>query len=143
MREVYTQILIEAPVEKIWSVLTDLASYEEWNPFVVFGRGQIKPGEKITVRAKPKGSRGMTFTPRVVRYDPPRAFSWLGHLFVPGLADGEHIHELIPQADGKSVLYIHRDEFSGLLIPLLWKRLSRVTRQGFEGMNGALKTYLE
>jgi uncharacterized membrane protein len=39
MKEIHTEIEINAPAEKVWRVLTDFAAYPEWNPFV--GRFQI------------------------------------------------------------------------------------------------------
>lgn len=41
MRKVHTQIDIDAPVTKVWELITDLEGYAEWNPFVVMGKGPI------------------------------------------------------------------------------------------------------
>ena len=32
---IHTQIDIGAPIGTVWDVLTDLAAYREWNPFVL------------------------------------------------------------------------------------------------------------
>ena len=40
MKEIHTEIEINAPAEKIWKVLTDFAAYPEWNPFVRRGEGR-------------------------------------------------------------------------------------------------------
>src|SRR5208337_3854746 len=39
MKEIHTEIEINAPAEKVWKVLTDFAAYPEWNPFVRCGAG--------------------------------------------------------------------------------------------------------
>jgi uncharacterized protein YndB with AHSA1/START domain len=32
MKEIHTEIEINASAEKVWRVLTDFAAYSEWNP---------------------------------------------------------------------------------------------------------------
>ena len=34
MRQISTEIEINAPVETVWSILTDFDKYPDWNPFV-------------------------------------------------------------------------------------------------------------
>ena len=34
MKELRSQIEIEAPADRVWQVLTDFATYPEWNPFI-------------------------------------------------------------------------------------------------------------
>jgi hypothetical protein len=142
MRKVHTQIDIEAPVRKVWEIITDLDHYADWNPFVVMGKGPVKEGETVTVRARPDGAPAKTFHPVITKCVPEKELRWLGHFLLPGLVDGEHIHILKPLGENRT-LYIHDDEFSGLLVPLVWARLEAVTRKGFEKMNEALKEKAE
>lgn len=142
MKKVHTQIDINAPVRKVWKLITDLEGYVDWNPFVVMGQGPIRQGEKITVRAEPDGAPGKTFRPVITRLVPEKELRWLGHFILPGLVDGEHIHILEP-LDENRTRYIHDDEFSGWLLPMVWPKLEHVTRIGFEKMNMALKNHLE
>ncbi len=142
MRKVHTQIDIDAPAKKIWELITDLESYEQWNPFVVMGKGPIRQGEKITVRAQPDGKPGLTSHPVITKIVPGKELRWLGHFPLPGLVNGEHIHILEPLGKNRT-RYIHDDEFTGLLLPLVWGRLESVTRTGFEKMNRALKKTAE
>jgi hypothetical protein len=142
MRTVHTQIDIDAPVYKVWELITDLEHYAEWNPFVVMGRGPIRLGEKITVRAQPAGTPGKTFHPVITRLVPEKELRWLGHFLVPGLVSGEHIHILESLGENRT-RYIHDDAFSGILLPVVWSRLAAVTRRGFEKMNKALKERAE
>jgi hypothetical protein len=41
------------------------------------------------------------------------------------------------------VRFVHREEFTGILVPLLWRSLDRDTRRGFEEMNRRLKELAE
>jgi hypothetical protein len=63
-------------------------------------------------------------------------------LLVPGLFDGEHMFE-IEELDPDRVLFIQREVFKGLLVPLLARSLDRDTQRGFEEMNRALRERAE
>lgn len=142
MKSIETDILIHAPAEEVWNILTDFSRYPEWNPFVQRIEGSPYEGEKLEVVIAPPGVKPMRFRPKVVRADPSRELCWLGHLLVPGLFDGEHHLELIAQGE-KSTCFVQREYFSGLLVPLFWKRLDENTREGFVAMNEALKARAE
>ena len=138
MKEIHTEIEINAPAEKVWKVLTDFAAYPEWNPFVRRGEGEVRVGARLHVYIQPSGGKGMSFRPTVLVADPNRELRWLGHLWVRGLFDGEHSFSIEPLVEGR-VRFVQRERFGGLLLPLLSKMLDGDTRRGFEEMNQALK----
>jgi len=78
----------------------------------------------------------------VIKAEPNRQLRWLGHLLLPGIFDGEHIFE-IEEVDRDRVLFIQREVFKGLLVPLLARCLDRDTQRGFEEMNGAVRERAE
>ena len=51
MTEITATIEIAAPPEQVWAVLTDLASYPQWNPLFRKVSGQLSPGSRITDRS--------------------------------------------------------------------------------------------
>lgn len=140
--EINTQILIKANAEKVWAVLTDAKSYPLWNPFIKSMQGELKVGNKIEVKIQPPSSNLMTFKPTVINLDPCKRLSWLGHLFINGLFDGEHKFEIVDNQDG-SVTFLQSEEFKGLLIPLFGEKMWNNTRDGFELMNKKLKEVCE
>ena len=142
MKELYSEIEIDASAERVWGVLTDFASYPEWNPFIRSISGEPTTGERLEVRIEPPGGRGMIFRPTVLKAEDNRELRWLGHLLVPGLFDGEHSLALQP-LDEKRVRFIQREAFKGLLVPLLSRSLDNNTLRGFEEMNRALKERAE
>lgn len=141
MKVLHTEIEIDAPAERVWRVLTNLAAYTEWNPFVRCADGEVKVGARLRVSIEPPGGRGMSFRPTVLVADPDRELRWLGRLWVPGLFDGEHSFVIEPLEEER-VRFIQRERFRGLLVPLS-KILDGATRRGFEKMNRALKLRCE
>ncbi|MEM7337375.1 MAG: SRPBCC domain-containing protein [Actinomycetota bacterium] len=139
---IHTEIDIDAAPEVVWSVLTDLDGYAEWNPFMTESSGTVAVGERLTNRMHPPGGRAITFKPTVTAVDHGRVFEWLGRLWVNGLFDGRHRFELTPIAGGGTHLD-HSESFSGVLVRVLRSSLDTQTREGFEAMNAALKARAE
>jgi hypothetical protein len=140
--EITTEILINTTPTKVWSILTNFDNYPNWNPFIKSIKGEVKIGNKIVARIEPPESKGMTFKPTILSLKTNKEWSWLGHLFIPGLFDGEHKFELIDNGNGTTT-FIHSEKFKGVLVPLFKKQLENSTRNGFEEMNRKLKELAE
>jgi hypothetical protein len=142
MKEIYTEIEIQASDDKVWRILTDFKSYPLWNPFIRKADGNIKLGDKLQIILQPPGSTKMSFSPTVIKLEDKRELRWLGHLLIPGLFDGEHIF-VIKQMKSNKVKFIQREIFKGLLVPLFAGKLYLGTKNGFMEMNIALKKLAE
>jgi hypothetical protein len=142
MKELHSQIDIDASPERVWDILTDFASYPQWNPFIRRISGELKAGQRLEVRLEPPDSRGITLRPTVLSAEPNRELRWLGHLFVPGLFDAEHSLSIQPLEENR-VRFVQSEVFKGALVPLLARSLDNNTLRGFEQMNGALKEQAE
>jgi hypothetical protein len=140
--ELRTEIEINAPAERVWSMLTDFGSFPEWNPFIRRLEGEAKQGAKLEVRLEPPGGRGMTFRPTIRRFEANREFAWLGRVVLPGVFDGEHVFAIEPVGSGK-VRFVQRERFTGVLAPLILRMVGESTQRGFQEMNQALKERAE
>lgn len=138
MKSLHTEIEINAPVNIVWKILTDFQSYPDWNPFIRSFDSDPEPGRQFSVTIQPTGKKPMTFKPVCLSLLPEKEFRWMGHLFIKRLFDGEHIFELKKLDDNRTLL-IQRENFRGILVPLLWKQIDTSTRSGFEKMNQKLK----
>ncbi len=139
MSELRTEIEINATPERVWQILTDTEKFPEWNPFIHRFKGNLVVGETLNVFLGESPTKGMTFRPQVLAVTPNRAFRWLGHLFINGIFDGEHIFEIEP-LDTNRIRFIQREKFNGILVPVF---NFDSTRRGFEAMNRALKERAE
>ena len=142
MKELRSEIEIQASAERVWQLLTDFASFPQWNPFIRSARGEVKVGAPLEVHIQPSGASGMTFKPTVLKAESNHELRWLGRLLIPGLFDGEHIFT-IETLGANRVRFIQREVFTGLLVAILAGSLDSDTRRGFEEMNQALKTRAE
>jgi hypothetical protein len=136
-----TSVDIESTSERVWDVLTDLAAYPEWNPFIVAADGQVELGGQLTLTMQPVGARRVTVRPTVLEVTFGRRLRWLGRLGVRGLLDAEHDFAISDLGSG--VRLRHAERFRGLLVPLAARSLTRHTLPAFDAMNRALKERAE
>lgn len=134
-----TEIQIAAAPEDVWDVLVDLDRYAEWNPFITDASGVPSPGERLALKMAANG-RTFTVRPIVMQRREPHTLGWRGRFGLPGLFDADHTHELHPI--GAGTRYVQREEFTGLLVPLLGKTLA-ATDVAFHEMNRALQRRVE
>jgi len=141
MKEIQTQIEIQASPEKIWNILMDFDHYPEWNPFIKSISGDKKPGSKLTNFIQPPGENGMTFKPVVLINKANQEFRWLGKLWGGGFFNGEH-YFILKDLGNNTIQFIHGEKFTGILVGMLGGMLKN-TKNGFELMNQALKARAE
>ncbi|HLR00514.1 MAG TPA: SRPBCC domain-containing protein [Sphingobacterium sp.] len=139
--EIKTKILIHAEPEKVWAVLNDINNYPNWNPFILYIKGEMKVGQRISIKIKSPDAKAMNFYPKVLVSDVNREIRWIGHLWIAGLFDGEHVFKLINNEDGTTT-FIQNERFTGILTPLLKKQI-KISKKGFEAMNIKLKEWVE
>ena len=140
-RHLETEILIQAPPERVWRVLTDFSAYPDWNPFIESLEGSAEAGTYLKLCLRTPDGKRHRFRPVVLQATPSRRLRWLGRVGVPGLFDGEHDFELIPEGTG--TLFRQSETFQGFLVPLLWGQVGAATHAGFMAMNAALKARAE
>ncbi|NOX88726.1 MAG: SRPBCC domain-containing protein [Calditrichaeota bacterium] len=142
MRTIFTELIIDAPIEKVWAALSDFSQYATWNPFIIYAKGTLQPGKKISVIVKAPGEKPRLFKPKIIKVTEGKEFRWLGKMLLPGVFDVEHIFCLSSVEENKTK-FVHNEHFKGLLVPLLWGRLEWSTLAGFKKMNKALKDLCE
>jgi hypothetical protein len=142
VKKLDNEVEINASAERVWHLLTDFASFPQWNPFIQSARGEPKAGVQLEVMIRPSGTAGMTSRPTVLMAEPNRELRWLERRLIPGLLDVEHIFTIQPLAAGR-VRFTQREIFTGLFSSFPARRRNADTRRGFREMNQALKKRAE
>lgn len=140
MREIRTEIEIRRPRQEVWDILADFDRYPEWNPFLRV-EGDARARAKVRLTTRPPGRPRNTQTAEVLTAWEPRHLRIQGVLIQPWLFSGTHIFELKEQA-GRT-LFTNREEFEGVLAPVVLFLLGRNLPRGFHAMNHALKRRVE
>ena len=104
---------IQAPPERILSILTDASAYPTWGSGVMKVEGRIADGEKITVHSEVAAGRAF---PVKVAIRPPSEMTWTGGMPL-GLFTGRRTFRLSP-SDGSTKVTM-REEYSGPLMGMM------------------------
>ncbi len=119
MKSYEADSVINADAERVWRVLTDGAHYPTWDSGVERVDGTIAAGAKIKVFSEV--SPGRAFPVRVTEFTPGRRMRWTGGMPL-GLFTGERTFTLTPLDNGTTRFTV-REEFTGPLLPLIWKSM--------------------
>ncbi|MGE0310808.1 MAG: SRPBCC family protein [Lautropia sp.] len=138
MKSFASSIVIRGTPEAIWQVLTDASAYPRWNTTVSRVDGTIAPGGTVTVHARI--APGRAFPVKVAAWDAPRRMVWSGGMPL-GLFKGERVFELQPKTEG-SVEFTMREDYSGLLAPLITKSIPDL-QPAFDEFAACLKARVE
>jgi hypothetical protein len=108
---------IRASTKTIWSLLTNAARYPTWNSTVTSLEGEIRTGEKLSLRVTLDPKR--TFSPKVTRLDDTQMVWSDG--FAP-MFRGVRTFTLTPKSNGVTE-FAMEEVFSGAMLPLIRKSL--------------------
>jgi hypothetical protein len=137
----HTELVIPAAKETIWNVLTDLESYQKWNPFTpkIDTNWEIDQPVILTVQMK-KGKNPILQKEYLRLYEPPNTMSWGMNwgLFLKA----ERIQQLTSVSENKTIYYTE-DVITGILAPLVHLLYGYSVQRGFEQVGLSLKKYIE
>ena len=142
MRELRTEIEIAAPLTKVWSILTDLDNWKEWNPIVNQASGVASIGSKLSITMRGKdGKDANKYMPIVTNIEEPKSFRWRVKMMAGFLFTNDKVFELEEIASGTRL--VHIEGFSGILVPMFWSKLNKGALPMLKSMNDALKIIAE
>lgn len=105
------EILIHAPVEKVWQIQSDIENWSAWQPDIASAKlnGGLKTGATFRWKAQ-----GLNITSRLHTVEPPRRLGWTG------IAIGmSAIHNWTFEAHGDATLAVSEESLSGWLTRLM------------------------
>lgn len=114
---------IAAPIELVWSLITDGPGYLTWDSGVVALDGEIDEGARLAIRAATAPDR--TFRVKVafgVGAGLGRSMRWQGGMPI-GLFTGTRLFQLTePDGPGRTHLHV-REQYTGPLAPLIGRSI--------------------
>lgn len=131
-------VVINAPAETVWQVLTDLERYPEWNPFTVRAVSTLEIGSTVDLYI-PRGKKMMKQSFVLEVFDPPKEVAWrLPKMLHKSVFNAYRTQKIVP-LDDKSCTYQTSDTFDGWIAGKLYSSQSGWVLKNFNKLADALK----
>jgi len=142
MREIKSEIIVNAPPEKVWNVLINVNGWQSWNPTVNACSGDAAIGSALDITMKNEsGGDGPHYSPKITAMDRPNKFQWRATMGAGFVFTNDKVLELQVVPTGTKV--IHRELFSGLMVPLFGGKLEAGVPGILKAFNEGLKSKVE
>jgi hypothetical protein len=133
---------IQAPVDRVWSILTDLDRYREWNPFTTAVESTLRVGEPAVLHVRMRPNKSLVQVETVSAFEPGARLCWGMKLGAAFLLAAERC-QILSALPGGGTRYFTCDEFRGALVPLVLRLYGADIQRGFNGVAQALKQRAE
>jgi hypothetical protein len=144
---------IHAPIELVWQIMTDVAAYPQWNPFIVridAPKGPLAVGQALRLHVRWEDGGDVVSPEVITRSEAPSqdgaggktatlAYRYVGLPHRLHLVRGTRLQTL-EQLPGQPTVYSTHEEFTGFLVALM---PLRKVRAGFVRHAAALRARAE
>lgn len=135
---------IAAPAELVWSILVDLPSYPQWNPYTVKVESSLRLGEPVNLFLPDPTRPGELL--HVVEYladfEPHRLLAW-EMIASADNPDAARREQIIETTGPRSCRYHTTDQFLGPTADQVMANHGPWVKQGFDAVALALKAHAE
>ena len=134
-------VQINAPIDVVWSVLTEVDKYREWNPFTPQAGTDFTIGSPVNLLVR-MGPAKFRRAERVCAFEEHRLIAWKKEFGARWFLLSVREQHLEPV--GKtSCSYHNTDRLTGVLAPMVFACFGAYMRRGFGDVAEGLKAYAE
>lgn len=135
---------IDAPIDRVWSILADLARYGEWNPFTPRVDATLRVGEPVVLHVAMRPGKKLLVQREMCTANDPaaRELAWGTTLGARFLLRANRVQRLTELPTG-GTRYWTADTFAGALVPIVMALYRADIQRGFDETARALKARAE
>lgn len=139
--ELYTDVVIEATQEQVWTVLTDFENMPNWSSSLQGIDGDFTDGGEVTTYYLNNGQ--VVPVPHVLILEDGVSFGWSEDAgpFAPGIVDNHHYR--VAESDGIRTRFIQSDMFVGTSAAMTTEELANLLLPLYQSFNSELKAEVE
>ena len=136
-RELRLETVIDAPPERVWAVLADFTTWDQWNPTLLHPNGPPVPGTEVKMKLQ-LGPVKVPMRQQIREVAPPRKLVWRSKQPIQRALDVERHFVIEPVDDGQRSRLIQTESTTGWLARLEVALLGKPIVKGYENMARAL-----
>lgn len=138
---VRAEVEIDAPIDHVWKILTDIDRYADWNPFTPKVETTLQIGAPVHLHVHLVGDRPMHRVETVTRNE-PYTLGWDMKMGARFLLYAERV-QVLTTIDENRTRYMTEDCFTGWLRPIVLGLLGKAMQRGFLSCGLGLKKAAE
>jgi hypothetical protein len=135
-------VLINAPLGKMWHDLIDVGNYPRWNPFTTRVETTFVVDEPAILYVTINGQYQRVQHEVITIFEPQRAFAWASIIGAPFILKANR-WQIVEAPDDQHTQFETYETFDGLLVPLIMALYRKDIQRGFDAVGAALKKYAE
>jgi hypothetical protein len=135
------RIGVRTPPDVIWSVISDIQGWRDWNPLYPRAEGALRIGSQLDLDLALPGQKLQTIRPVILDWVPNDQIHWRLTMFGGLVRTTRYIE--IEALTETGCIFSNGELFSGMLGPTAAKRMAKQIRAGFAAMGEAVKARAE
>ena len=135
-KSVNSEIIVNAPKEKIWQVLLNTEEYEQWNSVINSVEGILKEGERVKFMFHQEEGKSYPISAKVRKVETNSLLNQFGGY--TGIITYNHTYTL-NESDTNTKVIIH-EEYNGLMVPF-WN--PKPVQKAYDRLNKDIKKRVE
>lgn len=132
-----TRVDIDAPAERVWSILADLDRYPQWNPFTVRIETDFVVGHPIVLHVSFDGAKPIKQKEILRCWAPGEQLRWSMTIGPAWLFRAQRVQRVEVLGPARC-RYISEDAFAGVFSPIVELLYGGKVQRGFDAMGTAL-----
>lgn len=140
--KIHTEIIIDAPIDRVRELLADTALYPQWHPLFPQVSGQMEVGAAIEVTVALPEIKLFSVRATIRESIPGTRLSWRSAYRLPGLFSWTYCYE-VEELEGDRVKFVQNSDYAGLLAPLYHLGMKSALQQGLSELNKAVQRWGE
>lgn len=142
MAKIHTEIMIEAPLDRVRELLADTSLYPQWHPLFPQISGGIGVGAAIVVTVVLPEIKPFSVQATIRESTTGSRLCWRYAYRLPVLFSWTYRYE-VEELEGGRVKFVQDSTYAGLLAPLYHLGMKRPLQQGMLELNKAVQRWGE
>jgi hypothetical protein len=144
-RVITTEIEINASPDKVWTVLANINDWKNWSPIIKDSSGEAKMDSKLVItmisEEGKEGKPGPRYEPVITVFEKYKNLTWSAKMMAGFVMTNGKV--LILEKTSLGTKLIHKETFSGLMVPMMWGKVQENVPEMLDLMNSTLKKIVE